>query len=150
MKEYKLKVIYHLLYGMNNYVLIWGDWLSCDPPRGSHESQSPHIWGWLSIMWPSQRVTWKPITPYMGVIVYHVTLSEGHMIANPPYKETLVPHLVATLLYFSQIYSYYIGGDISPLITVYLIIVIWGSWRCYWGMTTHPLYKTCCTYVNLH
>ena len=26
-----LKVIYHPLYGMNNYVLIWGDWLSCDP-----------------------------------------------------------------------------------------------------------------------
>ena len=28
---------------MNNYVLIWGDWLSCDPLRGSHDSQSPHI-----------------------------------------------------------------------------------------------------------
>ena len=40
-----LKVIYHPLYGMNNYVLIWGDWLSCDPLRGSHDSQSPHIWG---------------------------------------------------------------------------------------------------------
>ena len=26
-----LKVIYHPLYGMNNYVLIWGDRLSCDP-----------------------------------------------------------------------------------------------------------------------
>ena len=26
-----LKVIYHPLYGMNNNVLIWGDWLSCDP-----------------------------------------------------------------------------------------------------------------------
>ena len=37
------KVIYHPLYGMNNYVLIWGDWLSCDPLRGSHDSQSPHI-----------------------------------------------------------------------------------------------------------
>ena len=33
----------HLLYGMNNYVLIWGDWLSCDPLRGSHDSQSPQI-----------------------------------------------------------------------------------------------------------
>ena len=22
--------------------LIWGDWLSCDPLRGSHDSQSPH------------------------------------------------------------------------------------------------------------
>ena len=40
-----LKVIYHPLYGMNNYSLIWGDWLSCDPLRGSHDSQSPHIWG---------------------------------------------------------------------------------------------------------
>ena len=38
-----LKVIYHPLYGMNNYVLIWGDWLSYDPLRGSHDSQSPHI-----------------------------------------------------------------------------------------------------------
>ena len=26
-----LKVIYHPLYGMINYALIWGDWLSCDP-----------------------------------------------------------------------------------------------------------------------
>ena len=26
-----LKVIYQPLYGMNDYVLIWGDWLSCDP-----------------------------------------------------------------------------------------------------------------------
>ena len=25
-----------------------------------------------------------------GVIGYHVTLSEGHMIANHPYKETLL------------------------------------------------------------
>ena len=57
-----LKVIYHPLYGMNNYVLIWGDWLSCDPLRGSHDSQSPHIW----------------------VIGYHATLSEGQMIANHP------------------------------------------------------------------
>ena len=38
-----LKVIYHPLYGMNNYVLIWGDWLSCDPLRGSHDNQLPHI-----------------------------------------------------------------------------------------------------------
>ena len=53
-----LKVIYHPLYGMNNYVLIWGDWLSCDPLRGSHDSQSPHIWGWLATTWPSQRDTW--------------------------------------------------------------------------------------------
>ena len=38
-----LKLIYHPLYGKNNYVLIWGDWLSCDSLRGSHDSQSPHI-----------------------------------------------------------------------------------------------------------
>ena len=38
------------LYGMNNYVLIWGDWLSCDPLRW--------YMGWLTIMWPSQRITW--------------------------------------------------------------------------------------------
>ena len=50
-----------------------------------------------------------------GVIDYHVTLSEGHIIANHPYKETLVPHLVATLIYLSQNYSYYIRGDRSPV-----------------------------------
>ena len=67
-----------------------------------------------------------------GVICYHVTLSEGHMIANhpiylvigyhvtlsgplTPYKETLVPHLVTTLIYLSQNRSYYIRGDRSPL-----------------------------------
>ena len=37
------KVIYHPLYGMNKYVFIWGDWISCGPLRGSHDSQSPHI-----------------------------------------------------------------------------------------------------------
>ena len=68
-----LKVIYHPLYGMNNYVLIWDDWLSYDPLRGSHD---------------------KPITPY---------------------KETLVPHLMAAFIYLTQIYSYYIRGDRSPL-----------------------------------
>ena len=47
--------------------------------------------GWLAIMWLSQPIT--------------------------PYKETLVPHLVAILIYFSQIYSYYIRGDMSPLTT---------------------------------
>ena len=46
-----------------------------------------------------------------GVIGYHVTLSEP----ITPYTETLVPHLVATLIYLSQIYSYYIMGDMSPL-----------------------------------
>ena len=57
-KARKLLVVYHPLYGMNNYVLISGDCLSCDPLKGSHDSQSPHIWGWLAIMWPSQKVAW--------------------------------------------------------------------------------------------
>ena len=48
-----------------------------------------------------------------GVIGYHVTLSEGHIT---PYKQILVPHLVATLIYLSQIDSYYTRGDMSPLI----------------------------------
>ena len=77
-----------------------------------------------------------------GVNGYHVTLSEGHMIANHPIyggdwiscdsltgshdsqspynKETLVPHLVATLIYLSQIDSYYIRGDMSPLKSKYV------------------------------
>ena len=93
-------MIYHPVYGINNYVLIWGDWLSCDPLRGSHDSQSPPYMGWLAIMWPSQRVTWWSITPY---------------------KETLVPHLVATSIYLSQNYSYYIKSDRSPLISVMLL-----------------------------
>ena len=54
--------------------------------------------------------------PIYGVIGYHVTLSEGHMLANHPlYKETLVLHLVTTLIYLSQIYSYYIRCDMSYL-----------------------------------
>ena len=67
-----------------------------------------------------------------GVIGYNVTLSEGHMIANHPiygvigYHVTLspsVPHLVATLIYLSQNYSYYIRGYRSPL-TKYLRTLI--------------------------
>ena len=65
-----------------------------------------------------------------GVVGYHVTLREGHMIANhpiyggdwlscdppiTPYKGTLMPDLVATLIYFFKNYSYYIRGDRSPL-----------------------------------
>ena len=47
-----LKVIYQPLYSMNNDVLIWGDWLACDPLRGSHDSQSPHIRKHLcTILW---------------------------------------------------------------------------------------------------
>ena len=54
-----IKVIYHPLYSMINFVtnksklpqnghkcfLIWGDWLSCDPLRESHDSQSPPYMG---------------------------------------------------------------------------------------------------------
>ena len=50
-KTHCLKVIYHTLYGMNNYVLIWGDRLSCDSLRGSHDSQSPHIRKHLCPIW---------------------------------------------------------------------------------------------------
>ena len=39
------------------------------------------------------------------------------MIAKHPYKETVVPHLLATLIYLSQNYSYYTRGDRSPLIS---------------------------------
>ena len=39
----------------------------------------------------------------------------GQMIAITPYKETIVPHPVAILIYLSQIYSYYIWGNMSPL-----------------------------------
>ena len=84
-----LKVIYHPLYGMNNYIFIWGDRLSCDPLRGSHDSQSPHIWGdWLSC--DSLRGSHDSQSPHIRgkhiyeVIGYHVTLLEGHMIANHP------------------------------------------------------------------
>ena len=39
----------------------------------------------------------------------------GYIMQTTPYKETLVPHLVATLIYLSEMYSYYIRGDRSPL-----------------------------------
>ena len=38
--------------------------------------------------------------------------------------ETLVPHLVATLIYLSQIYLYYIRSDRSPLTHKPLSLVI--------------------------
>ena len=44
------------------------------------------------------------------VIDYHVTLSEGHMIL--------------TLIYMSQIYSYYISGDMSTLKTLGTTIIV--------------------------
>ena len=54
------------------------------------------------------------------MIGYHVTLSEGH-IPITPYKGTLVPHLVAALIYLSQNYSHYIRGDSLPLNTYSLV-----------------------------
>ena len=60
-----LKVIYHPLYSMNNFVTN----KSKLPQDGA---QVFSYMGWLAIMWPSQRT----------MIGYHVTLSEGHMIAN--------------------------------------------------------------------
>ena len=47
--------------------------------------------------------------PIYGVIDYHVILSEGHMIANHPYKETPVPHLVATLIYVTKLFIIFKG-----------------------------------------
>ena len=51
------------------------------------------------------------------IATYKVWLScdphMGHMIS--PYKETIMPHLVVTLIYLSQNYSYHIRGDRSPL-----------------------------------
>ena len=70
-----LKVIYHPLYSMNNFV--------------TNKSKLPQ--------------DGAQVFPYMGcgVIGYHVTLSEGHMIANHPIKE--------------HNYSYHIRGDRSTL-----------------------------------
>ena len=78
---------YHSLYGENNYVFIWGDWLSCDPHRGSHDSQIPHIWGDCLSCDPI-RGSHDPITPY---------------------KEALVPHPVATLLFVTKLFILYKG-----------------------------------------
>ena len=75
----------------------------------------------------SPLIWYIKIMSLYGVISYHVTISEGHMVDNHPiygvinYHVTLseghiVPHLVATLIYLSQNYSYYIRGDRSPLI----------------------------------
>ena len=71
-----------------------------------------------------------------GVIGYHVTLSEGHVIANHPIyggewlscdplrgSHNSHDSIVATLIYLSQIYSYYIRGDRSPLINTGLVYI---------------------------
>ena len=46
-----------------------------------------------------------------GVIGYHVTLSEGHMIANHP----ICAPSCGNFDLFVTIFSYYIRGDMSPL-----------------------------------
>ena len=67
-----LKVIYHSLYSMINFVTNKYKL----PQDGAQVF--PYM-GWLAIMWPTQT-----IIPIYGVIGYHVTLREGHMIANHP------------------------------------------------------------------
>ena len=47
-KVHILKVIYHPLYSMNNFVTN----------KSKLPQDGAQIWGWLAIMWPSQRVTW--------------------------------------------------------------------------------------------
>ena len=60
---------------------------------GNCVSNSRFRWmKWIHIRFSSTKVKGEPITPYMtwiimslyGVIGYHVTLWEGHMIANHP------------------------------------------------------------------
>ena len=48
-----------------------------------------------------------------GVIGYHVTLSEGHMIANHPISKG---HMIANHPIYGHNYSYHKRGDRSPLI----------------------------------
>ena len=72
-----LKVIYHPLYSVNKFMTN----KSMLPQDGTQVF--PYM-GWLAIMWPYERVTWQSIDSMYGVIGYHVTLWEGHMIANHP------------------------------------------------------------------
>ena len=67
-----LKVIYHALYGMNNYSLIWGDHVTLSEGHmiANH--------------------------PIYGVIDYHVTLSEAERVNNsqsPHIRKHLCPIL---------------------------------------------------------
>ena len=48
-----------------------------------------------------------------GVIGYHVTLSEGDMIANHPISKG---HMIANHPIYGHNYSYHKRGDRSPLI----------------------------------
>ena len=45
-----------------------------------------------------------------------------------------MPHLVATLIYLSQIYSYYIRGDMSPLRHLRYFLSMNGRRVCYLGV----------------
>ena len=47
--------------------LIWGDW-----------PITPYT-GWLAIMWPSERVTWSPITPYKDIIIHTIEGAIDHL-----------------------------------------------------------------------
>ena len=57
-----------------NYVLIWGDWLSCDPLRGSYDSQSPHIRKHLCpILWQLWFICHKFIHTLLWYLLHYST-----------------------------------------------------------------------------
>ena len=89
-----LKMIHHPLYSMNNFV--------------TNKSKLPHDGG-------------TSVSLY-GVIGYHVTLSEGHMIANLPiygvidyYVPLAEGHMMANQPIWEHNYSYHIRVDRSAL-----------------------------------
>ena len=91
-RKQNLKVIYHPLYGMNNYVLIWGDWLSCDPLRRSHDSQSPHIWGWSVIIADCIRFFIWLISPINNSFYtcWRQNVTSINKISKPPFCQIWV------------------------------------------------------------
>ena len=72
-----LKVIYHPLYSMNNFVT--------NKSKLTHDGGTSvslyGVIGYHVTLWESHMLANHPI---YGVIGYHVTLWEGHMIANHP------------------------------------------------------------------
>ena len=54
-----------LIYSMNKFVTN----KSKLPQDGAQVFRN--MW-WLAIMWPSERVTWSPITPYMDIIIHTI------------------------------------------------------------------------------
>ena len=60
-----LKVTYHPLYSLNKFVTN----KSKLPP--DRAQVFPYM-EWLAIMWPSDRVTWYPITPYKDIIIHTI------------------------------------------------------------------------------